>query len=954
MERMKKKIGILAALCLWLAPTAWSQARLVEKVVQKGDELIIPYEKYVLPNGLTLIIHEDHSDPVVHVDVTYHVGSNREELGKSGFAHFFEHMLFQGSDHVADEQHFKIVTEAGGTLNGSTNRDRTNYYQTVPANQLEKILWLEADRMGFFLDAVTQKKFEVQRSTVKNEKGQNYDNKPYGLRFETIHKYLYPYGHPYSWPTIGYVEDLNRVALQDLKNFFLRWYGPNNAAITVGGDVKPATVVQLVEKYFGSIKAGPKVEPIRLAPFRLDSNRYVSYTDNYARAAMLNLTYPTVPTVHPDVPALEALSHILGQGKNSILFQQFTKKQLALQAQAFNYLSELSGEFHIALVPPPGKGLAEMEKLYYAALDSFEKRGITDEDMAKFKGTVESQVVNSLQSVSGKVTQLAEYQYLTKNPNRIGRELAAYASLTKEDIMRVYNQYIKGKAAVILSIVPKGQEALVAKADNFQVDSSGYTPPDYGYAGLQYVKGKDKFDRSRVPASGPAPVVKVPQFWRKDLANGARVIGTENTEIPMVTLSITLPGGHLMQANDLGKAGLSSFFAQMMNEDTRNYTAEQFAVEMQKLGSFISISSTTDGLVFSVQTLKKNLDATLSLLQERMFHPVFKPEVFDRLQKQRIQGLKLQKAQPAAVASAVFAKLNYGDNHILGISPNGTEETISQLSLKDIRDYYQNNMTSQEAKVVIVGDVKEQEILPKLAFLDRLPRKKITLPAVAAAPPVDKSKVYIVDVPNAAQSEFRLGYTTEMKYDPLGDHYKAQLSNYALGGSFTSRLNLNLREDKGWTYGAGSSFNASDYGGVYQFSSGIRADATDSALQEIMKDIRYYLETGPTQEELQFMKRAITQGDARSYETGYQKAAFIGKILDYNLPANYTEQQAKILNDLTQEQVKAYANRFIQPSKMNILLVGDKNKILEGVKKLGYEIEELDNDGNKIGAKKAF
>ncbi|HZH01538.1 MAG TPA: pitrilysin family protein, partial [Flavisolibacter sp.] len=373
---MKQRILVLAGALMLFSQAVLAQAKLVEKVTKKGNELVIPYEKYVLPNGLTLIIHEDHSDPVVHVDVTYHVGSGREEIGKSGFAHFFEHMLFQGSDNVADEQHFKIVQESGGTLNGSTDRDRTNYYQTVPSNQLEKMLWLEADRMGFFLDAVTQKKFEVQRSTVKNERGQRLDNVPYGLRFEKIHQNLYPYGHPYSWQTIGYVEDLNRVDVNDLKNFFLRWYGPNNAAITIGGDVKPAEVVKLVEKYFGSIPAGPKVEPVKVPSVKLDSNRYVSYVDNYARAAMLNFTYPTVPSTHSDEPALTALAQILGQGRNSILFQQFTKKQLALQAQAFNYLSELSGELHVVLLPTPGKTLADMEKLYYAALDSFEKRGV--------------------------------------------------------------------------------------------------------------------------------------------------------------------------------------------------------------------------------------------------------------------------------------------------------------------------------------------------------------------------------------------------------------------------------------------------------------------------------------------------------------------------------------------------------------------------------------------------
>src|SRR5690349_15692275 len=372
---MKQRILLLAAFVVVICINSFSQAKLVDKVSSTGNSLVIPYEKYVLPNGLTLIVHEDHSDPVVHVDVTYHVGSSREQIGKSGFAHFFEHMMFMGSENAPDKLHDNITIGSGGNNNGSTNEDRTNYYETVPSNALEPVLWLEADRMGFLLDAVTQPKFEVQRSTVKNERGQNYDNRPYGLVFENIARNLYPYGHPYSWPVIGYLDDLDRSSVDDLKNFFLRWYGPNNAVLTIGGDVKTSEVVKLVEKYFGSIPRCPEVKPVVLPAVQLENDRFVSYTDNYARFPMLVVVYPTVPNYDKDMAALQCLSQVIGQGRTSVLFQQLTKKQLALQASSFSRLSELSGEFIFQLIPMPGKTLPQMDSMFHASLDSFEKRG---------------------------------------------------------------------------------------------------------------------------------------------------------------------------------------------------------------------------------------------------------------------------------------------------------------------------------------------------------------------------------------------------------------------------------------------------------------------------------------------------------------------------------------------------------------------------------------------------
>jgi zinc protease len=685
----------------------------------------------------------------------------------------------------------------------------------------------------------------------------------------------------------------------------------------------------------------------------LDKHRFASYTDNYARVPLMVQSYPTVPSYNEDQGALACLAQVLGQGNNSVLYQQLVKKQLALQASCFSGLQELSGSFSFQLIPYPGKPLSSMYYLLDNALDSFEARGVTDDDIAKFKGGYEAQLINGLQSVAGKVSQLAAFNTFTGNPNMIGKLMKMYQSVTKEDVMRVYNKYIKYKHSVTVSVLPKGQDKMIVGDNNYTVDNTHYTPPQYGYDGLTYVKAKDNFDRSKEPASGSNPVVKVPAFWKKEWPSGIKIIGAKNDELPTVTLSVKIPGGHLLEAKDPSKSGLASFFTDMMNDDTKKRTAEQMSMELQKLGSSINVFSGNEDITFQVQSQKKNLDATLALLEERLFSPKFNESAFNRIQKQSLESFKNAKTQPAVVADDVFAKLNYGRNHILGIPGDGNEESIKAIKLNDIQYYYDNYMTSQGTQVVVVGDISEEEILPKLSFLNNLPNKAIVLPKIEAVPTVEKTKIYLVDVPKAAQTEFRVGYVTGLKYDATGEYYKAGLMNYALGGAFNSRLNLNLREDKGWTYGARSGFTGGKQTGDFEFSAGIKADATDSALIEVMKELKNYEASGITNEELTFLKSAIGQRDALRYETGFQKAGFIGNILDNNLPSDYTEQQNIVLNSINKSEIDALTKKWINSGKMNILLVGDKAKILPGLQKLGYEIIELDSDGKPV-EKKAF
>ena len=573
-----------------------------------------------------------------------------------------------------------------------------------------------------------------------------------------------------------------------------------------------------------------------------------------------------------------------------------------------------------------------MDSLIKEALLSFEHRGVTDENIIRFKGGIESQFINGLQSVSGKVSQLAAFQTYLGNPNMIGQQLEMYRAVTKEDVMNAYNKYIKGKNSVTVSVLVKGQDAAPAMADNYQVDNSNYNRPNNGYDGLKYVKATDNFDRKKQPGVGANPIVKVPAFTIKKTANGIKMNFAQSNELPLVNLLIRIPGGKLAETNMPLKSGLAGLTASMMNEDTKKYTAEQMSVELQKLGSTINIFSSFDGTVFNVQSLKKNLNKTLELLEERMLNPNFTQTSFTRIQKQAIEGFKQTKSQPSAIADDVFDKLNFG-NSILGMSSNGTEATIKCLTLKDVQDFYNNNLTSQNARVVVVGDVEENEILPQLSFLNKLPIKNIKYANPVKTAFIDKTKIYLVDVPKAAQTEFRVGTPTNLLYDATGD--------------FNSRLNLNLRENKGWTYGARSSFSGNAYSGDYTFSAGIRADATDSALVEVIKEIKNYAATGITEEELAFMKMAIGQRDALAYETGGQKAGFVGRILQYNLPANFVTTQSDILKNMKKAELDALAKKWLDINKMNILLVVDKVKILPGLQKMGYEIVELDVDGNK-------
>jgi len=913
--------------------------KLIEKVEKAESGLSIPYEKYQLDNGLTVIIHEDHSDPIVHVDVTYHVGSAREEPLRSGFAHFFEHMMFQGSDNVADEEHFKTVTESGGDLNGTTNKDRTNYFETLPSNQLERALWLEADRMGFLLDAVTQEKFEVQRATVKNERGQNYDNRPYGLVSEKIMQAQYPQTHPYHWPTIGYLEDLDAANVDDLKRFFMRWYGPNNAALTVAGDVNPSEVLKLVKKYFGTIPRGAEVQNQKVDRVTLSEDRYISYGDNI-RFPLIQFSYPTVPNYHADEAPLDVLADILGGSKNSLFYKNFQKTQIAINASVQHPCQELAGQFQLTVLPYPGKTLTEMEEMIRATLKEFEQRGVNEDDLTRFKSSFESNLISGLETVDGKASMLAQYQYVLGNPNSVATDLQRYLNVTAEDIMRVYNTYIKDQHPVILSVYPKGQPELVARADNFVYVRDTTLQANMGqYEGLAYskpTKEQDGFDRSVKPASGPSPVIKVPDYWNEEMENGLRIIGAKNDEIPKVYLRFGIKAGHRFE--DPAKAGIANLTGEMMGETTEKYSAEELSNELEKLGSSIEIYTSNDEVIVNVSSLTKNIDATLALLDEVLLHPKFTQEDFDRLKFEQMESIANQVNQPVVLANNQFSEVLYGKGHIMAIPTVGTQATVEAITLTDVQEYYDNYFAPNVTNMVVVGDLEQDAILAKLAFLKSWAKKDVKYPTLPATPEAGKTKIYLVDKPDAAQSEIRMGYLA-LPFDATGEYYRSKLMVFNLGGNFNSRLTQKLREEKGWTYGSYAYFNGSEDVGPFVAGGGFKREATDSAVVEFMNQFKNFREGGVTDEELTFLKSAKGQEDALKYEAGYQKTGFLNGILRFNLEKDFTEKQNDILKNLTKAEVDALAKKYIDADKMAIVVVGDKAAIYEGLSKLPYEIE---------------
>ena len=913
---------------------------------ESTNPIDIPYEKWELPNGLKVLIHEDHSDPIVHVHVTYHVGSNREAAGKSGFAHFFEHMLFQGSEHVEDERAPRIIAEAGGQLNGNTTYDRTVYLQTVPSNHLETILWLEADRMGFLLDAVTQEKFEIQRDAVTNEKYQNQMNQPYGMSYEILGQTLYPPSHPYNWPVIGYVDDLDRATLEDLRNFFLRWYGPNNAILTLSGDVSSGQVIPLVEKYFGSINRGPEVRKQRANVPRLSTDIYTGYTDNIY-LPMTDMVFPTVPNYHKDEAPLDILAALMGEGKQSIFYKNFVKSEKAIQAAVSHPCRELSGEFHFTVYSFPdwqediGIYFNNIEADIRNTIAEWEEKGFSDEELSMAKTSFENMSLDMKGSVASKATTISRWEWLGRGKYNISSEIQRYKEVTRKDVMRVFNKYIKNRKAVINQIRPKSPfveklDSMVSINPNIRL----VLEEDPQYVGLEYKRPVDSFDRSIQPKPAPAKASVVPEYYKENFDNGLKIIGTKSDEIPKIYMRLRIEGGEILAPSKI--AGLAELTAEMMNESTNKYTSEEISVELQKIGGSIYFSADEEGTTMYIESLAKNIDKTLAIAEEKLFRPAFNKDDFKRVKKQNLEGREAMKKNAQNLGFAYF------QNKLFGETPFGrviTEKSIKKIKLSDIESYYNNYYSPSISSLVVVGDIDKSSLLSKIDFLRNWIPKEVLIPSSFDFPDSKETTIYLLDKEGASQSFIVMGHLAD-KYDVDGDHFKSQIMNYPLGGGMSGRFFLNLREEKGWTYGANSMFMASDKMGAFAMFSSVKTEATDSALVEIFKEFNAYRNSGITEKELKFTKDAFLGREALKYETAGQKLGFLNRILTYDLDKSYIDKQANILNSITKADVDAIAKAKIKPDEMSIIIVGNKYLIKQKLKNL-----ESSTDGMKYNFK---
>jgi len=888
----------------------------------------IRFETFTLSNGLQVILHEDHSVPTVSVNLWYHVGSKNEKRGRTGFAHLFEHLMFEGSEHVAEGLFDKWLEAAGGDNNGSTTEDRTNYWENVPSNALELALYLESDRMANLLAAIDQKKLDTQRDVVKNERRQAVDNQPYGKVDEIILEALYPHNHPYSWPVIGSMEDISAASLEDVKGFFRRYYTPNNASLCIAGDIDPQEAKALVTKYFGPIPPGPPVDRIEAWVPELDDVKRIDMKDDVS-LARIYMVWHTPPLYGAGDAELDVLSSILTGGKNSRLYKSLVyEQQIAQDVTAYQVSMEITGAFYIIATAKPGVSLARLEQAIDAELGHMRKHPVEAGEVRTAVNAFEAGFVRQLQSVGGfggKADKLNQYNVFVGRPDYFAEDLQRYLKITPQAVQAAAGKYLDPDRRVVVSVEPAGD----LRADQTAV-----------------------LDRTKVPVPGAAPALSLPAFTERTLSNGLKLLVAEHHELPLVQFNLIVHTG--WTADPAGKPGVSSLTSDLQDEGTSRRTALEISQDLKALGAGLRTSSSFDGSAVSLNSLKKHLPAALDIFSDVLLHPSFPEAELQRIKKEYRARILQEKRQPFTASFKNFLRILYGKDHPYGqpYTGSGTETSIDAITRQDLKRFYDTYFHPNNATLIVVGDVTADEMVPMLEkALKGWKTHDIPAVEVPAIEPLPGSRVVLIDKPGAPQSVVVAGHLGLKRNSP--DYFKVEVMNTILGGKFTSRLNMNLREDKGYTYGAGSFFMFLKETGPFLAYTQVHTQYTKETLEEMLKEFRGMAGAIPVgDEELAETKKYITLSYPREFETVSQIAGKLGDMVTHGLPRDYFNRFVAAIDRVGSADVVDAARRHIHPDRMLFVIVGDVEKIEPAIRELNLgEIHHLDLDGNPVDAR---
>jgi zinc protease len=887
----------------------------------QAAEIDIPYEKFVLDNGLTLIVHEDHKAPIVAVNLWYHVGSKNEVPGKTGFAHLFEHLMFNGSENF-DDDYFQAMQRIGATdLNGTTWLDRTNYFQNVPTSAIDVALWMESDRMGHLLGAITQEKLDEQRGVVQNEKRQG-ENQPYALSDELIQKACFPSEHPYSWTTIGSMEDLDAASLDDVKEWFKTYYGPNNTVLAIAGDITPTVALKKVKKYFGDIPSGPPIaKQDKWIAKRTETHRQIA--EDRVPQARLYRVWNIAEWGSADASYLDLVSDVLASGKNSRLYKRLVyDDQIATDISAYIQTFEIAGIFQVEATAKAGVELSLVEKVVDEELQRFLKEGPTEKELRRFKSQYKARFIRGIERIGGfggKSDILARNTVYGGTPDYYKKTLATIKNATAADLLSAAQRWLSD-GDYVLEIHP-------------------------------YVEGKASevgADRSKLPDTDEPPLVSFPTLQRAELSNGLKIVLAERHDVPIIDFRLLVDAGYA--ADQFAAPGTARLAMDVMDEGTATYTSLEINEKLQELGATLSTGASLDVSTVRLNTLTEQLQPSLDLFSDVVLNPSFPDNEFQRLQKQSLARIQREKSTPIQMALRVFPGLLYGDKHAYGLplTGSGTEASVQGLKKKDLTDFHKTWFKPNNATLVITGDVKLKEIQPKLEKLFKGWKKgKMPTKNIATVADKDKSVVYIVDRPGSKQSIIFAGHLAPPRNN--NQEEEIQMMNNILGGNFTSRINMNLREDKHWTYGAQSFIWGAKGQRPFIAYSPVQSDKTADSMQEILNELNGVIGVNPpTEDELEKNRLNELLGLPGNWETISSVAGSASEVVQYGLPDDYFKKYAGKIQGMKLADVKK-ATGVLKPNNLVWVIVGDKAQIEEAIKAKNFGvIKYIDADGNAI------